>query len=168
MSARRIALAVLAALVVLAGCDNGKEPTFQGWVEADLIFVSPDETGRIETLTVREGDQVEQRALAVHARRRSAARRRRHAGGHGRTTRSRPIDRAQALLKSQSGTQKALRRCRGRAAHRAGAAQLGADPAGAPQGVQPGRRHASSRSISAPAKWCRPAGRSSRSCRPAT
>lgn len=34
-------------------------PEFQGWVEADLIFVSPDEIGRIETLPVREGSQVE-------------------------------------------------------------------------------------------------------------
>ena len=63
MSARRFALAVLAALVVLAGCDNAREPAFQGWVEAELIFVGPDETGRIETLTVREGDQVELRQL---------------------------------------------------------------------------------------------------------
>ena len=59
MSARRIVLAMLAALVVLAGCDSGRMPTFQGWVEAELIFVGPDESGRIETLTVREGDQVE-------------------------------------------------------------------------------------------------------------
>jgi HlyD family secretion protein len=59
MSARRIALALLAALLlVLAGCDNNKQPTFQGWVEAELIFVGPDETGRVETLRVREGDQV--------------------------------------------------------------------------------------------------------------
>jgi HlyD family secretion protein len=31
---------------------------FQGWVEAYFIFVSPDETGRVETLSVREGDPV--------------------------------------------------------------------------------------------------------------
>lgn len=31
---------------------------FQGWIEAYLIFVSPDETGRVETLSVREGDAV--------------------------------------------------------------------------------------------------------------
>ena len=30
---------------------------YQGWVEADLIFVSPDEPGRVETLSVREGDR---------------------------------------------------------------------------------------------------------------
>jgi HlyD family secretion protein len=35
----------------------------QGWIEADLIFVGPYEAGRIETLAVREGDQVEQGAL---------------------------------------------------------------------------------------------------------
>ena len=32
----------------------------QGWVEAELIFVSPDEQGRVETLKVREGDRVKQ------------------------------------------------------------------------------------------------------------
>ena len=31
---------------------------FQGWIEAYFIFVSPDETGRVETLSVREGDTV--------------------------------------------------------------------------------------------------------------
>jgi HlyD family secretion protein len=32
---------------------------FQGWVEADLVFVSPDETGRVVSLAVREGSAVE-------------------------------------------------------------------------------------------------------------
>ena len=31
----------------------------QGWVEAEMVFVSPDEQGRVETLKVREGDRVE-------------------------------------------------------------------------------------------------------------
>lgn len=43
----------------LAGCWGSKNPGFQGWVEADLIFVSPDEQGRIVKLNVREGDRVE-------------------------------------------------------------------------------------------------------------
>src|SRR5262249_52043328 len=81
MSGRRFALALLAALL-LAGCDTRKEPTFQGWVEAELIFVGPDETGRVETLTVREGAG-RARHAAVHHRSRSAAGRRRHAGGGG-------------------------------------------------------------------------------------
>lgn len=51
-----LALAVLA----LAGCDNGNDRKLQGWVEAELIFVSPDEQGRVETLKVREGDHVKQ------------------------------------------------------------------------------------------------------------
>ena len=53
----------LVAALLLAGCSKGKDPTFQGWVEAELIFVGPDETGRVEKLTVREGDQVETGAL---------------------------------------------------------------------------------------------------------
>jgi HlyD family secretion protein len=61
MTWRRITL-VLALALALTGCGNGKEPTYQGWVEAELIFVGPDEQGRIETLNVREGDQVALRA----------------------------------------------------------------------------------------------------------
>lgn len=32
---------------------------FQGWIESQLIFVSPDEAGRVETLAVREGDKLQ-------------------------------------------------------------------------------------------------------------
>ena len=49
---------VLSALT-LAGCDNNNDYVLQGWVEAELIFVSPDEQGRVETLKVREGDHVQ-------------------------------------------------------------------------------------------------------------
>jgi HlyD family secretion protein len=62
MSTRRLALALFVVLAVSA-CDSGKEPGFQGWMEAVLIFVGPDETGRVEILTVREGDQVEKGKL---------------------------------------------------------------------------------------------------------
>jgi HlyD family secretion protein len=51
------AAAILLSLA-LAGCDDNNPRVLQGWVEADLVFVSPDEQGRIETLKVREGDQV--------------------------------------------------------------------------------------------------------------
>jgi HlyD family secretion protein len=57
MSLARIAIA-FAAAVLLSGCDDGKPPTYQGWVEADLIFVGPDEAGRVATLAVREGNEV--------------------------------------------------------------------------------------------------------------
>ncbi len=42
----------------LAGCQQNNPNVLQGWVEADLLFVSPDEQGRVETLKVREGDRV--------------------------------------------------------------------------------------------------------------
>lgn len=54
-------LGTIAALVLaisLAGCKEKREPGFQGWVEADMIFVSPDEAGRVTKLSVREGDEV--------------------------------------------------------------------------------------------------------------
>lgn len=50
-----------AAVVVafaLAGCNRSDDIRLQGWVEADLIFVSPDEQGRVEVEKVREGDHV--------------------------------------------------------------------------------------------------------------
>ncbi len=37
---------------------TSRDPGFQGWVEADMIFVSPDESGRVTKLNVREGDEV--------------------------------------------------------------------------------------------------------------
>jgi HlyD family secretion protein len=60
---RLIALSALAALgvgiVTFAYWRNGTgQPQFQGWVEAYFLFVSPDESGRVEILSVREGDQV--------------------------------------------------------------------------------------------------------------
>ena len=107
MTAGRIALAVLAALVVLTGCDNAKDASFQGWVEAELIFVGPDEAGRIETLTVREGDRVDLRQLlftldtelqaADVAMQEAAVKNAQQA-----------FDRAQQLLSRQAGTQKTL------------------------------------------------------------
>jgi HlyD family secretion protein len=50
--------AVILAAVVLGGCGKNNDRVLQGWVEAELIFVSPDEQGRVETLKVREGDRV--------------------------------------------------------------------------------------------------------------
>ena len=110
MSGRRIFLASVLALVAtlgLAGCNNGKDPTFQGWMEAELIFVGPDETGRIEVLAVKEGDQVEQRGplftvdadlqLADVAMQEAAVKNAQIA-----------FDRAIQLLRTQSGTQRAF------------------------------------------------------------
>jgi HlyD family secretion protein len=51
-------LAALALAAALAGCNGSRNPGYQGWVEADMIFVSPDESGRVTRLSVREGDEV--------------------------------------------------------------------------------------------------------------
>jgi HlyD family secretion protein len=61
MISPRPVLRILAALALaagLAGCNEKRDPGYQGWVEADMIFVSPDETGRVIKLGVREGDEV--------------------------------------------------------------------------------------------------------------
>jgi HlyD family secretion protein len=97
----------LACLVGLAGCSNNAAPTYQGWIEANLVFVSPDEAGRIETQPVREGDRVEARALlftldddlqrAEVAEREAALENARAA-----------YNRAVALVKTSAGTQKSL------------------------------------------------------------
>jgi len=55
MIARALALTLVIALAACGKSDNGR---LQGWVEADFVFVGPDEVGRVETLNVREGDTV--------------------------------------------------------------------------------------------------------------
>lgn len=63
MTTPRTLLGILAATALatlLAGCNDKRDPGFQGWVEADMIFVSPDESGRVTKLNVREGDEVKQ------------------------------------------------------------------------------------------------------------
>ena len=54
-----VAAAVGVALAAYAYFRDGATPReFEGWIEAYFIFVSPDESGRVETLSVREGDAV--------------------------------------------------------------------------------------------------------------
>jgi HlyD family secretion protein len=108
MTRRRIALAItLAAAFAVGGCSENKEPGFQGWVEAELIFVSPDEPGRIETLAVREGDPVALRAplftLDSDLQQADVAMQEAQVKNA-----QQAYDRAQVLLRSNAGTQKAL------------------------------------------------------------
>ena len=58
MFTRTRLLAVLLLALALGGCKDRHDPGFQGWVEADMIFVSPDEFGRVTKLNVHEGDEV--------------------------------------------------------------------------------------------------------------
>jgi HlyD family secretion protein len=99
-------LALVFAVLTLAGCDNSNDRILQGWVEAELVFVSPDEQGRVETLKVREGDRVKKGGLlftvdddlqkADVVVRNTAV-----------VNAQQAFDRAKELLKSSAGTQKA-------------------------------------------------------------
>jgi HlyD family secretion protein len=59
MSVRLRSLWAVAAVAVLAGCNGSGDPGYQGWVEAELLFVGPDEAGRVQALAVREGMRTE-------------------------------------------------------------------------------------------------------------
>jgi HlyD family secretion protein len=108
MTARRGSIIFLiAASLALAACANSNDNRFQGWVEADLIFVGPDESGRIETLSVREGDTVAQGAalFTVDAELQQAD----VAMAQASVTNARQaFDRAQTLVKTHAGTQRAF------------------------------------------------------------
>jgi HlyD family secretion protein len=100
-------LAIVLATLALAGCDNSNDRVLQGWVEAELVFVSPDEQGRVETLKVREGDRVKKGDLlftvdddlqkADVVVRNTAV-----------VNAQQAFDRAKELLRSAAGTQKAF------------------------------------------------------------
>ncbi|HEY6024271.1 MAG TPA: efflux RND transporter periplasmic adaptor subunit [Pseudolabrys sp.] len=99
------ALIVFCAALALAGCSNGNDRVLQGWVEAELIFVSPDEQGRVETLRVREGDQVQKGDLLFTVDddlQKADVVVRNTAVINAQQT----FDRAKELLKSAAGTQK--------------------------------------------------------------
>lgn len=99
--------ALAAAALVLASCDKGPDRQLQGWVEAETIFVSPDEQGRVEDLKVRQGDKVTKGDLLftldddlqkadVQVREATLA------------SAQQAFGRAQELLKSAAGTQKTM------------------------------------------------------------
>lgn len=107
MIARRAtAWALTAAALLLAACAERGDDNFQGWIEADLVFVGPDETGRIETLSVREGDPVAARALLFalddELQKADVA-----VQEVALKNAEQDFKRAQQLLKSNAGTQKA-------------------------------------------------------------
>src|SRR6185437_1732975 len=93
------------AMLALSGCDKSDDRKLQGWVEAELIFVSPDEQGRVESLKVREGDHVKQGDVlftvdddlqkADMVVKKAAV-----------TNAQQAFDRAKELLKTAAGTQK--------------------------------------------------------------
>lgn len=109
-TAPRIAIAAAAIAAAAAGAyyylrAPSAPPAFQGWVEAQLIFVSPDEAGRVETLSVREGDAIESGAPLFKLDddlQRAASAEAEAALVNARIT----YDRARELLKRNVGSQK--------------------------------------------------------------
>lgn len=100
--------AVLVAMSMgIAACNDRAPPTFQGWIEANLIFVGPDEAGRVEALNVREGDRIEAGAplFSVDVDLQRADMMLNEA-----TVKNAQLayDRAQKLLKSSAGTERSL------------------------------------------------------------
>ena len=124
--------AIIVAALVLGGCSKTNDRVLQGWVEAELIFVSPDEQGRVETLKVREGDRVKKGDLLftvdddlqkadVVVRNTSVI------------NAQQGFDRAKELLKSIGRHTKKLRRFRGCTASGKGQPGLVADAARTPE-----------------------------------
>ena len=103
----RLFFVALLSTLALAACSRGDDHLLQGWVEADLIFVSPDEAGRVETLNVREGDRVERSTplFAVDDDLQKADLAIKQAAL---TTAQQSYNRAQELVRTSAGTQKAL------------------------------------------------------------
>lgn len=120
---RIASVALIGMALFLSACSKEAENEFQGWVEADLIFVSPDEQGRVETMMVREGDRVEKDTplftLDADLQRADLA-----VAQAAVTNTKQAFERAQQLLKTASGTQRDFDVAQ--AAYRQADAQLGA------------------------------------------
>jgi len=91
--------------VLLAACAPSGNTGYQGWVEAEQVFVSPHEPGRIETLSVREGDAVKVGAplFTLDEELEQADLNQNQASL---TNARQSFERAQLLLKTAAGTQK--------------------------------------------------------------
>jgi len=102
---RGVLFVVLAFM--LTACGNGRENAYQGWIEGVFVFVGPDEAGRVEKMRVREGDAVKADAplFSIDAELQQADLRVAEAAlANSQST----FERAQQLLKSGSGSQKAF------------------------------------------------------------
>lgn len=107
MSGASRGILVIALGLMLAGCGNGQQNTYQGWIEGVFVFVGPDEAGRVEKMHVREGDLVKSDAplFSVDAELQQADLRVAEAALANAQS---AFERAQQLLKSGSGSQKAF------------------------------------------------------------
>ena len=53
---------LVAATLLLSACSDYQANEFPGYMEADLVLVGSEQGGRVETLSVEEGDSVEKGA----------------------------------------------------------------------------------------------------------
>lgn len=97
-------IAALALCAAIAGCSEQGPAGYQGWVEADLIFVSPDEAGRVTRLSVREGDTVKV-GDPLYALDDDLQRADLNQSSASQANAQQTFDRAQALSRTGSGTQ---------------------------------------------------------------
>ncbi len=100
-----VAAAAGVALAAYAYTRGVTQREYEGWIEAYFIFVSPDESGRVETLSVREGDPLKVGAplFTLDSDLQKAAVMEMDAGvANAKVT----YDRAQELLKKAVGSQK--------------------------------------------------------------
>lgn len=102
---RSLAFPILLASLALASCSKQPENQFQGWIEADMIFISPDEQGRVENMYVREGDRIEAGVqlftLDADVQKANVA-----SAESALSAAKQNFSRAQELLKTAAGTQK--------------------------------------------------------------
>ena len=101
----RLGTAAVCLLSLLVAACNKTDNVYQGWIEADLIFVAPEEVGRVQTLSVREGNSVKtgEPLFAVDDELQEADLAQVKASL---INAQQTYDRASVLLKSGSGTQK--------------------------------------------------------------
>jgi HlyD family secretion protein len=97
-------IAAIALCAVIAGCAEQAGTGYQGWVEADLIFVSPDEAGRVTRLSIREGDTVKV-GDPLYALDDDLQRADLNQSSASQANAQQTFDRAQALSRTGSGTQ---------------------------------------------------------------
>ncbi len=101
---RTVSLIAAGACLLLTACGQGNDAGYQGWVEADLIFVSPDEAGRVVKLDVREGDQITT-GKPIYALDDDLQQADLNQNNASLLNAKQTFDRAQALMKTGSGTQ---------------------------------------------------------------
>ncbi|MBI4275421.1 MAG: efflux RND transporter periplasmic adaptor subunit [Rhizobiales bacterium] len=104
---RAIGFVLIAAMAALGACGKNGNGDFQGWVEADMIFISADEQGRVETQMSREGDKVAKDSLLFTL---DSDLQRADVMQNEATLANaqQALDRARELLKNKVGTQKSF------------------------------------------------------------